>query len=715
MWLRWFIRPKLPMLRTPRRLQRSGPCCRLGFERLEARNFMAVGITVTPTSGLTTTEAGGTAAFSIVLDSQPVLPVTIGLHSSDSTEGSVSTSSVTFNLLNWSTAQTITVTGVDNGSRHSNANYQIITDPASSLDLLYNGLNPADVSVTNVDPPPTISGTTATTNITDKQTATPFSSVTLADWGAGGTYTVNVTLSAAANGTLSNLAGGSYNSATGVYTLSNATLTTAQADLEGLVFTPTAHQVTPPQTVTTTFTIGISDGAATGNDSLTTVVTTSVGDAPAITSANSATFTVGAAGSFSVTASGFPAPTFTETGALPTGVTLSSAGLLGGTPGAGTGGTYTFMITAHNGSGTDATQSFTLTVDQAPTITSVNNSTFTVGAAGSFSITASGFPAPTFTETGALPSGVTLSSAGLLSGTPGGGTSGTYTFTITAHNGIGTDATQSFTLTVSGGSTTTSDKSTKVQTSGPDLSSLARWLNPATGSAGGSSSAQDSKGSAAASPPNPPAPVPNQNQNNGGSAGTSSRNNAHSESKGGNAGQTQPTLPALAFPNSPSSTLGYDLQSNQSDHGDKSVARNNHDAGRGAVDGSNNQPPAIEPARSSVPNATVQAHSSEFQTDYLWDELDTLAHKLDADPTIVGIDTDVTVELAATVSVGYAIWGLRARYLIGIALTAVPVWKDLDPLVFLRSWCGTPVKPKDDDDEDDETLQSLVKSKPAKR
>jgi hypothetical protein len=59
------------------------------------------GITVTPTSGLTTTEAGGTATFTVVLTSRPVADVTIGLSSSDPTEGTVSPSSLTFTSVNW--------------------------------------------------------------------------------------------------------------------------------------------------------------------------------------------------------------------------------------------------------------------------------------------------------------------------------------------------------------------------------------------------------------------------------------------------------------------------------------------------------------------------------------------------------------------------------------------------------------------------------------
>ena len=151
-----------------------------------------------------------------------------------------------------------------------------------------------------------------------------------------------------------------------------------------------------------------------------------------------------------MTASGNPAPTFSETGTLPTGVTLNSTtGVLSGTPAAGTGGSYPITITATNGVGPDATQNFTLTVDQAPAITSGNSTTFTVGAAGTFTVTATGYPAPTFSETGTLPTGVTLNSTtGVLSGTPAAGTGGRYPITITATNGVAPDATQSFTLTV---------------------------------------------------------------------------------------------------------------------------------------------------------------------------------------------------------------------------------------------------------------------------
>ena len=109
------------------------------------------GITVSPTSGLVTTEAGGTATFTVMLNSQPTSDVIIGLSSTDTTEGSLSISSLTFNAANWNIAQSVTVTGVDDPIVDGNITYSIHTAPAISTDANYNGINASDISLTNND------------------------------------------------------------------------------------------------------------------------------------------------------------------------------------------------------------------------------------------------------------------------------------------------------------------------------------------------------------------------------------------------------------------------------------------------------------------------------------------------------------------------------------------------------------------------------------
>src|SRR5207248_2794717 len=85
------------------------------------------GITVSPTSGLVTTEAGGTATFTVVLNSQPTANVTIPLSSGNTGEGTVSPASLTFTTANWNVAQTVTVTGVNDFVDDGDIGYSIGT------------------------------------------------------------------------------------------------------------------------------------------------------------------------------------------------------------------------------------------------------------------------------------------------------------------------------------------------------------------------------------------------------------------------------------------------------------------------------------------------------------------------------------------------------------------------------------------------------------
>ncbi len=110
----------------------------------------AAGFTVSLISG-DTTEAGGTATFTVVLDSPPSGTVTTTVHSSDTTEGTINTSTLVFDAASWNLPRTVTVTGVDDDLVDGDIAYSIILDTASSTDVHYAGLNPADVSVTNSD------------------------------------------------------------------------------------------------------------------------------------------------------------------------------------------------------------------------------------------------------------------------------------------------------------------------------------------------------------------------------------------------------------------------------------------------------------------------------------------------------------------------------------------------------------------------------------
>jgi subtilisin-like proprotein convertase family protein len=112
-------------------------------------------ITVEPTEGLVTTETGGTATFTVVLDTEPTAEVEIKVHSSDTSEGQLAGAvnnelSLTFDSDNWNTGYTVTVQGVDDDDADLDVAYTIITDPATGAED-YVGIDPADVSVVNED------------------------------------------------------------------------------------------------------------------------------------------------------------------------------------------------------------------------------------------------------------------------------------------------------------------------------------------------------------------------------------------------------------------------------------------------------------------------------------------------------------------------------------------------------------------------------------
>ena len=174
-----------------------------------------------------------------------------------------------------------------------------------------------------------------------------------------------------------------------------------------------------------------------------TAKTTSSGaaDKLAITTTSLSNATVGAAYSAGVAATGGATPyTFSATG-LPSGLAINaSSGAITGTPAQAAAGTATVAITV-----TDSTQptkqtataNLTLIVNAASggsgqlAITTTSLPAGTIGTAYTASVAASGGTTPyTFSAT-ALPAGLSISSAGAISGTPTTAGTAAVTFTVT--------------------------------------------------------------------------------------------------------------------------------------------------------------------------------------------------------------------------------------------------------------------------------------------
>jgi large repetitive protein len=178
---------------------------------------------------------------------------------------------------------------------------------------------------------------------------------------------------------------------------------------------------------------------------------TSPSQPPVFTSAGEASLAAGTAGSLTITATG--ATTMTQSGTLPAGLSFTDNGngtaTLSGTP-QGPDGTFSLTFTGTNASGPTA-QPFLLTIGP-PLFLSAPQAVFTVGTAGTFTISVSGDPT---LRTGILPPGLEFTDHGggtaIIAGTPAPTTAGITQLSITATSTGGT-TTQAFSLMI-GGST----------------------------------------------------------------------------------------------------------------------------------------------------------------------------------------------------------------------------------------------------------------------
>jgi hypothetical protein len=157
---------------------------------------------------------------------------------------------------------------------------------------------------------------------------------------------------------------------------------------------------------------------------------------------------VGTAYSQTLTGSGGMAPySFAVTaGTLPAGLTLSTAGVISGTPTTSNGAGVNVTITATDAYGCSGSRVYPIKICPVISLAALNP-TLTIGSAYSSSAAASGGTAPYVyaLASGTLPAGLSLNtSTGAVTGTPTSGTS--QTFTISATDANACTGTQSYTL-----------------------------------------------------------------------------------------------------------------------------------------------------------------------------------------------------------------------------------------------------------------------------
>ena len=191
-----------------------------------------------------------------------------------------------------------------------------------------------------------------------------------------------------------------------------------------------------------TFNVGVTATNASATSAVKTVVFSIAQFVPVITSATSANGQTGVPFSYQITANNGTSAGFSFTGTLPAGLALNSTtGLISGTPSAV--GAFTPTLVASNGAGNGSqVTTFNITLG-APVITSGLSASGSLATPFTYQITATN--SPTAFNASGLPSGLSASATGLISGSPSA--QGTFTATISAQNGTGT-ASQTLTISI---------------------------------------------------------------------------------------------------------------------------------------------------------------------------------------------------------------------------------------------------------------------------
>ncbi len=209
-----------------------------------------VAVTITESNDVTAVTESATDTYTVSLASRPIANVNIAVASGDPAIATVNPATLTFTSNDWSTAQTVTVTGVDDNVVRGSARAVAISHSARSNDDLYDGVTINDVTATVED------DDTAAVTITESNRATVVTEP--AGSNSTDTYTVRLASSPIANVSIAVTSGDLR-----IATVNPATLTF------------TVNNWIIPQTVTVT---GVDDNVAQGSDRTVTISHSAVSD-----------------------------------------------------------------------------------------------------------------------------------------------------------------------------------------------------------------------------------------------------------------------------------------------------------------------------------------------------------------------------------------------------------------------------------------------------
>ncbi len=215
---------------------------------------------------------------------------------------------------------------------------------------------------------------------------------------------------------------------------------------------------TPSVTGSSTFTVAVVDSHSPQQSAQQAfTMTIAAHTVPTITTNSLPNGTSNLSYSSTLAASGGVAPYSwsISSGTLPAGLSLSSSGVISGVPPAAGSSTFTAKVQDSSSPKQSATKSFTISISTSVRPVSITTSSLpdgTTGTAYAATLSAAGGVTPYSWSvlSGTLPAGLTLSSGGILSGTPTTVGSSTFTVKVADSTSPPMTDTKSFTVTVAG-------------------------------------------------------------------------------------------------------------------------------------------------------------------------------------------------------------------------------------------------------------------------